>query len=124
MKRRLAWLGVLASAALVVSYPITAGAQSGTFTQENLVSDQPGVAALTDPNLVNAWGMSHGPNTPVWVSDNGTDVTTLYRGAVGGTPISAVPLVVGIPGGAPTGQVFNDTTGFVRPRGPHRGRGL
>jgi len=115
MKRRLAWLGVLASAALVVSYPITAGAQSGTFTQENLVSDQPGVAALTDPNLVNAWGMSHGPNTPVWVSDNGTDVTTLYRGAVGGTPISAVPLVVGIPGGAPTGQVFNDTTGFVVP---------
>src|SRR6266487_5880281 len=115
MKRRLAWLGVLASAALVVSYPITAGAQSGTFTQENLVSDQPGVATLTDPDLVNAWGMSHGPNTPLWVSDNGADVSTLYRGDIPGTPVSIVPLVVSIPGGAPTGQVFNDTAAFTVP---------
>ena len=86
-----------------------------TFTQLNLVSDQPGVAAITDPNLVNAWGMSHGPNTPLWVSDNGADVSTLYRGAVGGAPVSAVPLVVSVPGGAPTGQVFNDTSGFIVP---------
>src|SRR4051812_24444499 len=47
-----------------------------TFQQQNLVSDQPGVAALTDPNLVNPWGISHGPSTPVWVSDNGADVST------------------------------------------------
>jgi hypothetical protein len=56
--------------------------REGTVRQENLVSDQPGVATLTDPNLVNAWGMSRGPNTPVWVSDNGADVTTLYRGDI------------------------------------------
>jgi uncharacterized protein (TIGR03118 family) len=86
-----------------------------TFAQQNLVSDQPGVAALTDPNLVNPWGISRGPNTPVWVSDNGTDVSTLYRGAVAGMPITKVPLVVRIPGGAPTGQVFNDTSGFTVP---------
>jgi hypothetical protein len=59
--------------------------------------------------------MSRGPNTPIWVSDNGTDVSTLYRGAVDGLPVSTVPLVVKVPGGAPTGQVFNDTTGFVVP---------
>lgn len=86
-----------------------------TFTQLNLVADRPGVAAITDPNLVNAWGMSHGPNTPLWVSDNGADVSTLYRGAAGGAPASIVPLVVSIPGGAPTGQVFNDTSGFTVP---------
>ncbi len=85
------------------------------YTQTNIVSDQPGQAALTDPNLVNAWGMSHGPNTPVWVSDNGTNKSTLYTGANGVAPPSIVGLVVSIPGGAPTGQVFNDTTGFDLP---------
>ena len=114
MSRRLGWLGGLTVAALVVVVPLPAGAAGG-YTQENLVSDQPGVAQLTDPNLVNAWGMSHGPNTPIWVSDNGADVSTLYNGDVNGSPVAAVPLVVSIPGGAPTGQVFNDTTAFTLP---------
>ena len=87
----------------------------GIFSQENLVSDQPGVAALTDPNLVNPWGLSHGPTTPVWASDNGTNVSTLYTGDVGPTPVSKVPLTVNIPDGAPTGQVFNDTPDFMVP---------
>ncbi|HYM83791.1 MAG TPA: TIGR03118 family protein, partial [Candidatus Dormibacteraeota bacterium] len=56
------------------------------YVRTDLVSDQPGVAAITDPSLVNAWGMSFGPTTPVWVSDNGADVATLYRGANGTTP--------------------------------------
>ena len=75
------------------------------------------MAQLTDPQLVNAWGMSRGPNTPVWVSDNGADVTTLYNGAVPGNPESPVAkvLTVSIPGGAPTGQVFNDTSAFQLP---------
>jgi uncharacterized protein (TIGR03118 family) len=115
MSRRLGWLGGLTVAALVVIVPLPAGAVGGGYTQENLVSDQPGVAQLTDPNLVNAWGMSHGPNTPIWVSDNGADVSTLYNGDVNGSPVAAVPLVVSIPGGAPTGQVFNDTTAFTLP---------
>jgi uncharacterized protein (TIGR03118 family) len=80
----------------------------------NLVSDQPGVAALTDPDLVNAWGLSHGPNTPIWVSDNGTGLTTLYRTDTPGSPVTKV-LAVTIPGGDPTGQVFNDTTAFDVP---------
>ena len=44
-----------------------------------LVSDQPGVAANTDPNLVNAWGLASGPTTPWWVSDNGMDKSTSVR---------------------------------------------
>ena len=82
--------------------------------QVNLVADLPGVAATTDPELVNPWGLSRGPNTPVWVSDNGTDVTTVYRTDVAGSPVTKA-LSVAIPGGAPTGQVFNDTTSFVVP---------
>jgi len=117
MVRRLGFVGVIASVVLVSGYPVSAEAHDNgrVYQQQNLVSDQPGKAAITDPNLVNAWGMSHGPNTPVWVSDNGADVSTLYRGAIGTTPVSAVPLVVSIPGGAPTGQIFNDTTGFMVP---------
>ena len=68
-------------------------------------------------------GACRGPNTPVWVSDNGADVTTLYNGAVPGNPESPVAkvLTVSIPGGAPTGQVFNDTSAFLLPGHDHAG---
>jgi uncharacterized protein (TIGR03118 family) len=87
----------------------------GHYVQRNLVSDVPGAAQLTDPNLVNAWGLAFGPTTPAWIADNGTDVSTLYSGATATAPNpSIVPLVVRIPGGAPTGLVFNpSTTAFV-----------
>jgi uncharacterized protein (TIGR03118 family) len=115
MRRRLAWFSCVTVAVFVVAVPTSSGAAGG-YVQENLVSDQPGVAQLRDTQLVNAWGMSRGPNTPVWVSDNGADVTTLYNGAVGNpeSPVNKV-LTVSIPGGAPTGQVFNDTSAFLLP---------
>jgi uncharacterized protein (TIGR03118 family) len=110
-----AGVGVVSIAALVAAQSPASAApgfnQHRAYVQTNLVSDVPGWAALTDPNLVNPWGLSQGPTSPLWVSDNGTDVTTLYTDAPGGSP-AIVPLVVKIPGGAPTGQVFNDTTGF------------
>lgn len=88
--------------------------------QTNLVSDQPGKAKITDPNLVNPWGMSRGADTPVWVSDTGTGTTTLYSGAVQGSPVVAAPagkpLVVKVPGGPVTGQTANSAaSGFVVP---------
>src|SRR3954447_19665390 len=89
------------------------GGGLGQYVQRNLVSNQPGVAELRDPDLVNAWGLSFGPTTPAWVADNGTDVSTLYSGGVGPTPVVKVPLTVSIPGGAPTGTVYNGGTGFV-----------
>lgn len=119
MVARLISLGSALSVALVVAVAgpaaATDGEHAGTFQQVNLVSDQPGVAALTDPALVNPWGISHLANSPVWVSDNGADVTTLYRTDTAGSPVTKVPITVSIPGGAPTGQVANDTTAFVVP---------
>jgi len=89
-----------------------------TFTQTNLVSDVPGLARTTDPNLVNPWGMTLGTNSGLWVSDNGSGKATTYDGD--GNPIpSGSPLVVSIPvagGGdsaAPTGVATNATSGFV-----------
>jgi uncharacterized protein (TIGR03118 family) len=88
--------------------------RADTYSWTNFQSDIPGVAQHTDPNLVNPWGMAVGSSGTIWVSDNGTGVSTLYN--QDGT---AVPLVVEIPtakqnrdGGNPTGIVFNDTTFF------------
>jgi uncharacterized protein (TIGR03118 family) len=101
----------------LVAVIATGGSASGAvthhgFRQINLVSDIPGRAQLTDPNLVNPWGLAAGPTTPLWVADNGTGVATLYAGSVQGSPVAQVPLTVSVPGGAPTGQVFNPTNGF------------
>ncbi len=106
---------------LAVPAGASAGGHSSGFRQVNLVSDMAGVAALTDPDLVNAWGLSASPGTdqapgsPLWVSDNGTDKTTLYTG-VTATTVSKVALVVTVSAGAPTGQVFDtdtDPNGFL-----------
>jgi uncharacterized protein (TIGR03118 family) len=108
-------LGILAATAALMLSGVSAAAAHGpgnVYKKRNLVSDIDGVARITDPNLVNPWGLSAGPSTPVWVADNGTDVSTLYSGGVRGSVPVIVPLVVGIPGGAPTGTVFNPTSGF------------
>lgn len=84
----------------------------GEYGQTNLVSNIPGLAAQTDPNLVNPWGVSASATSPFWVSDNGTGVTTLYNTA--GIPQSLVVTIPNPAGGAsaPTGQVFNGSGQF------------
>ena len=77
------------------------------------------MARITDANLVNPWGMAAGPSSPLWIADNGTNVSSLYTGAVNGSIPQIVPLVVSIPEGAPTGIVFNPTGDFVV-TGDHR----
>lgn len=107
-------LGLVAVLAILAPVASAAASQPGnSYHQTNLVSDLPGMAQLTDPDLVNPWGLAASPTSPVWVANNGTSKATLYRGFVDGSPIAKVPLVVSIPGGAPTGQVFNPTPGFV-----------
>ena len=111
-------LAVVAAAAMALASAAPAagddtGRGLGHYVQRDLVSDVPGAAELLDADLVNAWGLAFGPATPAWVADNGTDVSTLYSGAVGSTPVAKVPLTVSIPGGAPTGAVFNGSSGFV-----------
>jgi uncharacterized protein (TIGR03118 family) len=103
--------------ALQVGYSKVARADEGSsFVQTNLVSDVPGMAKFLDANLVNPWGLVHGPTTPWWVADNNGNVSTLYDGDG-----NIIPLVVKIPtptaatGGTPTGTVFysGKSTDFV-----------
>src|SRR6266487_4652362 len=89
-------------------------ARADTYSWTNFQSDIPGVAQHVDENLVNPWGMSVSPSGTIWVSDNGTGVSTLY-----GQDGTARSLIVTIPTAArnrgvgnPTGQVFNGTPFF------------
>ena len=88
-------------------------ARADSYSWTNLQSDIPGVATHTDPNLVNPWGMAASSGGTIWVSDNGTGVSTLYN--QNGTARS---LIVTIPGrekdktGNPTGVIFNGTSSF------------
>jgi uncharacterized protein (TIGR03118 family) len=83
------------------------------FAEVDLVSDQAIAGVLREPDVVNAWGLALSPTSPLWVANNGTNTATVYLGGVGSAPVTKAPLTVAIPGGAPTGQVFNDTDQFV-----------
>jgi uncharacterized protein (TIGR03118 family) len=84
--------------------------------QTNLVSDIPGLAVTTDPNLVNPWGISNSATSPYWISDQGTHRSTLYNGAGTATALIVSIPSVGSPSG-PTGQIAvpSGTTGFLVP---------
>jgi uncharacterized protein (TIGR03118 family) len=114
-RRWLMLLALMLGAAVVAVSPLRA-AERISFSVTPLVSDQPGVAPNTDPNLVNAWGLTSSPTSPWWVSDNGADKSTLYRGSDGQPQPQPNPLVVNVPN-APTGTVFNPTSSFVLPTG-------
>jgi uncharacterized protein (TIGR03118 family) len=108
-------LGLTGLAANASATPIA----NQAYQQTNLVSDIPGLAVHTDPNLRNSWGTSTGPGLPIWVSDNATGAATLYDGQ--GNPQlgpGGQQVVVSIPAppsagpgaaGAPDGTVFNPT---------------
>ncbi len=100
---------------LALAFAPLALAQEQQYTQTNLVSNLSG-AAVTDPNLVNAWGLARSSTGDWWVSDNGPGLSTLYDGTG-----KIAPLVVTIPPsdptvsptGTPTGTVFNGTPDFA-----------
>ena len=94
-------------------------AQDARFVQTNLVSDIPGLATITDPQLVNPWGVAHSTTSPFWVSNQGTSTSTLYT-VTDKTTVTKVninppagdvliPTIATGPQG-PTGQVNNTNT--------------
>ena len=102
--------------ALGVFGTVAGQAQAAAYVQTNLVSDIPGLAIVTDPELVNPWGVSHSGTSPFWISNQAENTTTLYM-VTGPTNVSkvninppsgfvAIPTTASGPQG-PTGQVSN-----------------
>jgi uncharacterized protein (TIGR03118 family) len=91
----------IAVAIAALAFAGAANAASDVYAVNPLVSDGGATAPSTDASLVNGWGLSAGPTTPWWASDNGTSLSTLYSGTGAKTP-----LTVSVPG-SPTGTVFN-----------------
>src|SRR5262245_59014807 len=84
---------------------------SGGFTRINLVSDIPGRARFTEPNLVNPWGMALSPTGPFWLADNGSGFSTILDGR--GRTFQPVGVASAGPSRSePTGTIFNSGDGF------------
>ncbi|WP_113704274.1 TIGR03118 family protein [Nonomuraea lactucae] len=99
----------LSAVAVVLGATLPTPAQATPRTRfdvVNLVSDVRGKAPVTDPKLVNPWGLAMGKT--LWVSGTGTGTATVYAGQG-----RKEQTEVAIPGGAPTGQVHNPTDGFT-----------
>src|SRR5262245_23719067 len=102
--------------------------RANAYQQINLVSDFPvGVEGvnpqISDPNLLNPWGMAFSPTSPFWISDQVTGVSTLYS-VNQSDVVQKVALTVTIPSmvaqpahgfnplTGPTGTVWNGTSDF------------
>ena len=95
---------------------IAVGQNNNVYVQQNLVSDVPGMAAFTDPNMVNPWGISQTATSPFWVSNHDKGNTTVYAGS--GSPSTLVvtlPAANGTSQGVPTGQIPGNGTNFLLP---------
>ena len=98
---------------LTLAIPSGLWAQQAGYSQTNLVSNVAG-AKTTDPQLLNPWGVSFGPQQDFWIANNNSGTSTLYDN----NGVKDTQLVVTIPGaahnpngncspGCPTGTVFN-----------------
>ncbi len=97
-----------AGALLVLTMQAVCFAQH--YRQTILVSNTSGAAPVTDPQLVNPWGLSRSSSSRWWISDNGTGLSTLYDGA--GAKQSLIVTIPPAdpnktPTGTPTGTISN-----------------
>jgi uncharacterized protein (TIGR03118 family) len=121
LRFRIAMTGAVAAAVLFAG----GGIAKAQFKQTDLVSNVPGLATITDSNLVNTWGLAAIPGaSPFWIDNQGTSTSSLYS-VTGSTGVAAVNLngVAGtnfaaIPGVGPTGIVANSGTSFGIAGGP------
>src|ERR1700693_1342178 len=84
---------MLAGAPLLIGSPIP-------FIVQNIASN------ATDPNLVNAWGITASNTSPFWIGANGSGVALIYNSA----GVNVIPPVM-IPGdGSVSGAAFNGSS--------------
>jgi uncharacterized protein (TIGR03118 family) len=86
-------------------------------SQVNLVSDVSTITARrTDINLLNAWGLAVTPTGILWIAANHSSLAVVYDkdGNSLRSPVG-IPTTGSSTGGAPSGDVFNPTSGFPVP---------
>jgi uncharacterized protein (TIGR03118 family) len=110
------------AATAIFTAPILGLAHSAfaQYIQTNMISNEAGVAPVTDANLIDPWGVSFSTSSPLWVSNQGSSTATVYR--ITGTSSSATQLTEGVmnignaaPSNAngPTGQVSTGAAGIT-----------
>ena len=83
----------------------------GDYAQTNLISDIAGLAQVTDPNLLNPWGLAFLPGSPFWINENNAGFSALYFADA--VPFPDLPSVTIPPpppstsAGTPTGIIAN-----------------
>jgi len=112
----------LAEAVLAMTCAATAAARvsADSYSVTNLVSDG-FVPALnsSDADLQNPWGITANANSPWWVADNGTGLSTLYDAAGTKQSLRVTVNDASAAPSSPTGIVANTTTDFtVAPQSP------
>lgn len=118
LRRRAVLFGSTFAALATIGSPSLAAQQ---VAQTNLVTDSQAFlasqgftpAATEDPDLINPWGMSFGPTSPFWVSNQGSGTATLYNGFGAKQPLTVNITQSPVPPNGPTGQVFNSTNDFL-----------
>ncbi len=91
------------------------------YQETNLISDLSGKAPVVDPRLKNPWGLARSASSFWWVARNGDGTAATYNGQGQLGPLAVtVPAPPGQSGpSAPTGTVFNGSSGFaVTPGNP------
>jgi uncharacterized protein (TIGR03118 family) len=106
--------------ALLAPVCLAAGQVRAQYTETKMVSNEAGVAPVTDANLIDPWGMAFSATSPLWVSNQGSGTATVYK--ITGNSSSATQLTEGVAniGGAmpsdangPTGQVSTAAPGIT-----------
>jgi uncharacterized protein (TIGR03118 family) len=114
---RCALLAIATGLPLLAAGPAAADDQQTVYVRTDLVSNTAKLVQPLDPQLQNAWGVANAPGGPLWISDNNDGLSTLYdgNGKKQGLVIT-IPLPPGRvapPAAAPTGMVWNPTSGFT-----------
>ncbi len=107
-KRLVALVGCLGFVMALAGHARAKG--MGDYVQTNLISDIPGLAAVTDPTLLNPWGIAFFPGgSPFWINENNAGFSALYFADAVPFPLPRViiPAPTSPTGGTPTGIVAN-----------------
>ncbi len=102
-----------------VLMPRAALGQAGSYQQTNIVSDGSVSAQITDPTLINPWGVAVGSQTPFWINDAGSGLSAVYTAAgVKQFAVTVPPHGGSTAAGKPSGIAYNPSgSAFMVPDG-------